>query len=646
MNIVQISTYDSTGGAAKAAYRLHRGLREMGENSLMLVKHKSSSDTTILQMAEHFSRETAAMDFYCGTVIQKNYINSHRTDISNTFFSLPYPGMDLERHPAIQAADIINLHWIAYYQSPESLRKILSLGKPVVWTLHDQWPFTGGCHYSAGCLKYVNECSSCPQLSEDPFGLSAAILKDRKNVFQDTPLTLVSPSRWMAHCARESLIFRKARIETIPNSIDTGKYSPMPKDLARKNLGMDPEGIVLLFGSENMAERRKGLSELLQSLHFCMASAQWGGVSSKGKIRVLCYGNPPPELQSSGIPIIPLGFLRDEEQLRFVYCAADIFLLPSLEDNLPNTILESLSCGTPVIAFDTGGIRDIVIDGRTGFTLPLGNHRAFGEAIAALCINQKQRESLGQNARALMAEQFALANQARDYAALYQDVIKTPTSTADHCVGPAHNSQASENGLGVHMQQIYDQVLYRSLKEYALQMQQNEYRNSEERKAHVQALDDLTVVLKTAGEERQAQVQALDDLTVALKTADEERKAHVQALADLTVALKTAGEERKAHVQALDDLTAGLKTAGEERKAHVQALADLTVALKTAGEERNAHLHAIEKLTTHNKNLLAVLARRPIQMILHLFRISLPSLTQETDVPLCENNSVSGNRNV
>jgi glycosyltransferase involved in cell wall biosynthesis len=226
MKIVQISTYDTSGGAAIAAYRLNRGLHQIGQDCGMLVRHKDSSDNSVHSVTATKNDENSDEKFFLEVAIQEHYIDSHRTDISNTIFSLPYPGYDLSTLPLVRSSDLLNLHWVAQYQSPLTLHKLFSLHKPIVWTLHDQWAFTGGCHYAAGCKKYERDCAGCPQLDHDGLNLTAAVLEDKAEVLKGGNLTIVTPSRWMASCSRESRLLKGFRTEVIPNSLETDVFRP------------------------------------------------------------------------------------------------------------------------------------------------------------------------------------------------------------------------------------------------------------------------------------------------------------------------------------------------------------------------------------------------------------------------------------
>lgn len=449
----------------------------------MLVKHKASTNDSVFYVTPTNSAREFDKEFFLGTAIQGHYIDSHRTDISNTFFSLSYPGYDLSTLPLVQAADVVNLHWVARYQSPLTLQKLFARGKPVVWTLHDQWAFTGGCHYTAGCERYRHDCAACPQLADDPFNLPAAVLGDKIELFRGANLTIVTPSRWLAACARESRLFGNLRIEVIPNSLDTAVFSPLPKAQAKESLGLAAETVTLLFGVIDSNEKRKGFRELMAAIQRCLEDPEFRNLVESDKIRVLCFGHPSDELEAMDIPVVSLGYLDSDEEIRTIYAAADIFVLSSLEDNLPNTILESMSCGTPVVAFDVGGIPDVVVNGVTGQLAPVGSVRQLGEAILSLLFNPDQREVMGQNCRTAMLEGYSLAVQARHYVELYRQLHQEYTSSAqtvseDSTAGlnqtetPAIASTAEglpvylETAVGPHFQDISDQVLFKALKEF------------------------------------------------------------------------------------------------------------------------------------------------------------------------------------
>ncbi|MCJ7686923.1 MAG: glycosyltransferase family 4 protein, partial [Desulfobacteraceae bacterium] len=537
------------GGAARAAYRLHRGLREIGQDCRMLVRHKESQDDTVVLVDAEERPENPNEDFFLSAIIQPYYINSNQTELSNTLFSLSYPGFDLSELPVVQSADVVNLHWVAQYQSLVTLHRLFSLGKPVVWTLHDQWAFTGGCHYSAGCEKYQSDCVECPQLGDDPFNLPAAILKDKLEIFKNADLTIVTPSRWMASCARKSKLFKGLKIEVLPNSLETNIYTPLPKPEAKEKIGISPETITLLFGAVDGSEKRKGFFELVNAIKFCLNEDVFQKLLHDDKIRLVCFGKPSRELESIGIPFVTLGHLDSDEKIRRVYSAADIFLLPSLEDNLPNTILESMSCGTPVVAFDVGGLPDMVTNGVTGQLVPLSDTRKMGETIIDLIKKPDLRKSMGKEGRKRAEQEYSLSVQAGRYSDLYKELhlgnkSALQTAPAESAGETAWGHVRKEESLSVPVttaigpsfREIYDQVLMKALRSVpvALNLLDGRYdsqvKQIQELHVHLEArlvkIHALTGMLKVAEADRAAGKREIE----GLKTILAQRAADINSL--------------------------------------------------------------------------------------------------------------------
>ena len=578
MKILQISTYDIDGGAARAAYRLHRGLQENGQDCRMLVRVKESQDETVVLVDDKGRLENPNEDFFLSAIIQPYYIHMNQTALSNTLFSLSYPGYDLSELPVVQSADIINLHWVSRYQSPMSLRSLFSLGKPVVWTLHDQWAFTGGCHYSAGCEKYQSDCVECPQLEDDPFNLPAAILKDKWEIFKDTNLTIVAPSRWMASCAGKSKLFKGQQIEVIPNSLETNIYTPLPKSVAKEKIGISPEAITLLFGAVDGSEKRKGFFELIDAIKFCLNEDVFQKLLHDDKIKLICFGMPSDELESIGIPFVALGHLGSDEKIRTAYSAADIFLLPSLEDNLPNTVLESMSCGTPVIAFDVGGLPDMVTNGVLGQLVPLSDARKMGEAIVNLIQKPDLRESMAKEGRERVEQEYSLDVQAGRYSELYKKLhlrneAPFQPASAEPAVATAWRDVLEEESLsasittaiGPSFRAIYDSVLMKALKNIPVEL------NIRDPGAD-NHIKDLTQQVKELHVHLDARLVKIQALTGMLKSSEADRAAGMTEIKGL----KSVLAERAADINSLNadlgTLNADLGTLNAE---HVRCLADM-----------------------------------------------------------------------
>jgi glycosyltransferase involved in cell wall biosynthesis len=552
MKILQVSTYDISGGAARATYRLHRGLRHMDQDCCMLVRYRDTNDDFVSVVGR--GRETDEKSFFLETPIQEHYINAHRTDISNTLFSLPYPGYDISRSPLVQNADIINLHWVSQFQSPVTLKHVIALGKPVVWTLHDQWAFTGGCHYSSGCEGYQNSCKECPQLTEDPFSLPEALLHDKEDIFQNANLTIVTPSRWMGRCAGESRLFKPLRVEVIANSLETDLYSPLPKDQAKKRLEIPDDAVTFLFGAIDGTEKRKGFAELASAMKSCLENELFQDLLRKDQLRLLCFGKPNGQLESMGIPVISLGRLGTDEEIRDAYSAADIFVLPSLEDNLPNTILESMSCATPVVAFDVGGVSDMVTDGVNGLLIKAFDAQQMGEAIVSLAMDPEKRFSMGKAGRERAVRDYALDVQAGNYLNLYDDLLRQDQPSKPDMTNGAGTTGVMENSveiplaptqapldatLGSRFGAVYDKVLFQALKSYAPHTHKQWNMSELDRVKRLKHVKKLTRLLESCEIDRKARLEQVEELTTMLKACETDRAARLDLINSLTENLES-----------------------------------------------------------------------------------------------------------
>ncbi len=406
MNVAVFSTNDIVGGAARASERLCGGLWKMHDiNVEYIVKNRKSmlGKTKVLRYANANLEDIES-------IISHYLINSNRTSLSNTLFSFSYADSDL---PDLTKFDILNLHWIESFLSLNNLNELVKLKKPIVWTLHDMKPFTGGCHYSADCDKYRFECLDCLQLIDNTQRLTQKVLHVKQEIFNDANITIVSPSRWLADKARKSAIFKNKRIEVIPNSVDSCVFRAIDKAKAKRKFGIDPKKTVLTFGAMSHIEMRKGFRELYRSIELLKDK-----ISDQNLVALFFGGDCTHDFP---IPIVDIGHVDHDETLSYVYSAADIFILPSLEDNLPNMILESLSCATPVIAFDTGGASDIINEDN-GKIVPKGDVKALSEAIVELIENKEKREQQGRNGRRLIRQKYQPHNQALLYRKLFGEL--------------------------------------------------------------------------------------------------------------------------------------------------------------------------------------------------------------------------------
>ena len=429
MKVLLINNRDQGGGADQAAFRLFSGLSLQGISPRMVVMEKKTRIPEVLKIQHALSRRQTWLknQFW---MAQRGLIDNDRSSETDTCFSLPYPGYDLSRTAVMKEADIVNLHWISHMQSVESIGALLKMGKPVVWTLHDENPFTGGCHYRAGCEEFTRECCPCLQLKADPFLFPSAVLRNKLKRWRGN-LHIVTPSRWLGETALRSRVFSRFPVHVIPNSLDTDLFCPGSKRQARKELGIPEESICILFTAGAIDVKRKGFPLLVDALKRCGSDSGMRELVRNGEILLLTVGKKHTQLDDLGIPVHHLGKIQSEERMVLTYRAADFFIQPSLEDNLPNTVLEAMACGIPVLGFETGGIPDMVVHNESGILCPVGDSSALAGGLARLVLDPALRERLGLAARRRVEAKYQLRHQARDYLALFEEILRSSRKRVD-----------------------------------------------------------------------------------------------------------------------------------------------------------------------------------------------------------------------
>ena len=424
MKVLHFSTTGSKGGAGKATGRLHAALLGLGVDSKILSRDGVAPDATAPDFARALDLEMA----------QSMFVDSNRTELSNTLFSLGLPGPDFRAHPAVTAADVLHLHWVSGLLSVPTIGQLLASGKPVVWTFHDQWAFTGGCHYSAGCENFQTGCKSCPQLHLANDILPAAVFSDKQTLWaaRDS-LTLVALTGWMESCIKQSRLFASAALRRIPNGIDLAVFAPARRAAARQKLGLAGDTLLCLFVSQSLHERRKGYDVLKAALSSAAKESAFRAAVQSGRLAFACLGHetdPTPP-----VPVKYWSWMTDEAAIADCYAAADIFLAPSREDNLPNTIVESLACGTPVIGAAAGGIPEMIIPEKTGLLVPAGDAEALSQTLKKILQQPNLFAAMRPACRAEAEKNYSDRQNAGKMAALYQELVSVPRRKAK--VGPA-----------------------------------------------------------------------------------------------------------------------------------------------------------------------------------------------------------------
>ena len=418
MKVALINKWDTGGGAARAAYRLALGLRAEGVNVTYHVHYKTSDHEWVVirarsnQGLKHENRLQA-------------YFDSNRTACSNTYFTQSDAMLESRDLEAIGAADVINLHWVEKFFSTATIAKLLAFGKPIVWTLHDERPLTGGCHYTAGCEQYaVAGCSRCMQIRDGGQGIPMSNLRDKLKLLTGANITIVTPSRWLGDRAKRSKVFRDHRVAVIPNSLDTSVFRPINKLIARDALGLPRDRFIILFGAQDAGERRKGYVELLQAMQRFLVDPRVKD-SQDRKPLVLTFGDGVGTTWPLSVERHCLGAINKDSRLAEMYSAADIFAMPSLEDNLPNTILEAMACGTPCVGFPVGGIPDLVRPRETGFLAPMVSARAFAHVLSQAYGDSSRLEAMSIRCADFVRSELNQAAQARRYQQLFDELLKS-----------------------------------------------------------------------------------------------------------------------------------------------------------------------------------------------------------------------------
>jgi glycosyltransferase involved in cell wall biosynthesis len=414
MKILHLSTYDTATGAAFAAYRLHQGLQRININSQMLVRTKKLVDDktvvapqTILEKG--FAKAAGTLD----TLPPRFYPQRDRTSFSTQWF----PDRTIPRVARINP-DLLNFHWIA--DNHLHIETIPKLHQPLVWTLHDMWAFTGGCHYDQNCGRYIDSCGACPQLkSNKNFDLSCWIWQRKYKAWKGVSLTIVAPSRWLAKCASSSSLFKHLRVEVIPNALDTQKYKPINRQIVRKILNLPQNKQLILFGAMNAA------SDVRKGFHLLQPALQRLCQSGRGdRVEIIIVGSSQPENHIDlGFKTHYLGKLSGDTSLAQVYAAADVFVAPSLQDNLPNTVMEAIACGTPCVAFKIGGMPDMIEHQKNGYLVQPFEVEDLAKGIAWVLEDRERHQKLGDRAREKAEQEFTLELQARRYASLYTEIL-------------------------------------------------------------------------------------------------------------------------------------------------------------------------------------------------------------------------------
>ena len=417
MRIVHLSTHDSGNGAAIAAYRIHRSLIRLGHDSTLFVAYRRLNDPTIVQFSP--SRTIASR-------LRRRLRTVRVARSAAAYPRFRAPELEFfsdDRGPhgddviaQIPPADIVNVHAMFEFLDYRDFLGAVPGRAPVVRTLHDMSFFTGGCHIAGACTKFIDRCGSCPRLgSATEEDLSRAIWTRKRSSFAAVPsgrLHLVTPSRWLATEAQRSSLTRRFPVTIIPFGVDTDVFRPRDQRAARELFAIPETARVVCFVAQPIHRVNKGFARLVEALD---------GLASTPNLVLLSAGSGNPPVQPR-VPHIHLGSVGDERLLSLVYAAADVVVLPSMNDNLPLTALEALACGRPVVGFGVGGLLDIVRPG-VGILVPPNDVKALGAAIASRLGDVEGRVDMERACRRVALDHYALEHQAQRYVELYEAIL-------------------------------------------------------------------------------------------------------------------------------------------------------------------------------------------------------------------------------
>lgn len=418
MKVLLLNTFYAEGGAARAASRLHDALLHSHIDAHLMVQKAPADSHRQVHAPQAVLERAAAL---CKPPLETLPLSLYPNRNKLPFFANLLPDFLLSRVRAINP-DVVHLHWIsAGFVRPETVPK---LSKPIVWTLHDSWPFTGGCHIPLDCRRYTRSCGQCPALgSFSERDLSYWTWRRKARAWRNVPITVVTPSRWLAQCARESSLFNELRIEVIPNGLDLGRINQVDKALARQLCGLPAGKRYILFGAvSGTSDQNKGFQFLESALKELSAN----GFGEECEL-IVFGSTEPAAVPDFGMKTRYLGYLHDEVSLNLLYSAADLFVAPSMQENLPYTIMEAMVCGTPCVAFNAGGIPDLIDHKVNGYLAQPYRPDSLAEGMAWVLKEDIDAASLSRACRAKVEREFNIAGSAESYLKLYRELSGATT---------------------------------------------------------------------------------------------------------------------------------------------------------------------------------------------------------------------------
>lgn len=413
MKVVILNTSLRTGGAAVAAARLVKALRKQEVTVQMLVLHKESGEKAVESIENNrWTHWVNRLRFYWERLVIFFFNHFCRSELFRV--SIANTGTDISQMACVKEADVIHLHWINQgFLSMKNIRQLANLGKPIIWTMHDMWPFTGICHHARNCQSYYQLCGACPYLSSNvPHDLSTRIYLDKQHTYLKADMIFVGCSQWITDKATRSKLLWNKSIVHIPNPIDIEQFRPKNQATCRSELSLPQDKRLILFGALNVTDERKGVMYLLKALPLL-----------EQPVELVVFGQVKKNIRELiPVPVHSLGYLSDQEKIVSLYNAVDLFVTSSLDENLPNMIMEAMACGIPCVGFHTGGIPEMIDHMENGYVAKYADEEDLARGIEWV-LNYPDKKRLSESCLSKVLKDYAEDVVSKQYLELYKKIL-------------------------------------------------------------------------------------------------------------------------------------------------------------------------------------------------------------------------------
>lgn len=422
MKVVLINTSERSGGAAIACNRLMEALQKEGLQVSLLVRNKATTNPHVFTVnTSYFKRKINFARFVWERLII--YINNKFNKKNLFAVSLANIGTNISQHPAIRDADIIHIHWINQgFLSLKNIHQLINTNKPIVWTMHDMWAYTAICHHSRECNKYTTQCQQCPFLnSTKQNDLSAKYFKKKKKLYTAAPICFVGCSQWVTNGAHKSqLLLGQHKILSIPNPINISQYKPTNKQQAKLHFNFFTNKKLILFGAPKVTDKRKGIDYLIDACNILANISP----DLKNEIEIITFGqNTDAIKQQLPFTVHSMNYISDIDEMVTLYNCADVYVTPSLEENLPNTIMEAMACGLPCVGFNVGGIPEMINHRENGYVACYKSANDLANGIHWVLFTSNYN-LLSQNAQQKVRTSYAEHIVAQKYISVYKECMQ------------------------------------------------------------------------------------------------------------------------------------------------------------------------------------------------------------------------------